>query len=291
MNKILKLKKKLSPYWRLMRFHKPIGILLLLWPTLWALWIANDGIPPLKILIIFVLGTVLMRAAGCVINDIADRNFDGKVERTRDRPLAIGEISVKHAIIVFVLLCLLALALVLELNFLSLKLAVIGVLLTLFYPFTKRFMDCPQFILGLAFAWGIPMAFAAIQNQLPSIAWLLFTITLIWILIYDTEYAMVDKQDDLKIGIKSSAILLGNYDREIIALLQLLMLFLLIKLGVFLNLHWIFYGSLIAVAICFIIQLYYFSGRNPKECFSAFLNNQWVGLSIFLGIYSEYYLK
>lgn len=282
------MKHSLSLYFKLMRFHKPIGIFLLLWPSLWALWQAAGGLPPLKILGIFVLGGIIMRAAGCVINDIADRNFDKYVQRTQDRPLTTGAISVKAALILFFGLSLLAFALVLLLNSLTIQLAFVGILLSIIYPFTKRFIAFPQFILGLSFAWGIPMAYAALLNDIPTIAWLLFGITVLWILIYDTEYAMVDRDDDLKIGIKSTAILFGKFDRYWIGFFQSLMLLLLLFLGLKTQLNFLYYWLLLGVAGCMGYQQYliYPRGplRGPQDCFKAFLNNNWLGLFVFIAI-------
>lgn len=282
------MKHSLSLYFKLMRFHRPIGIFLLLWPSLWALWLAAGGLPPLKILGIFILGTIIMRAAGCVINDIADRNFDKHVQRTQDRPLTTGAISVKAALILFFGLSLLAFALVLLLNSLTIQLAFVGIFLSIIYPFTKRFIAFPQFILGLSFAWGIPMAYAALLNHIPSSAWLLFGITVLWIIIYDTEYAMVDRDDDLKIGIKSTAILFGKLDRYWIGFFQSLVLLLLIFLGLKTQLNSLYYLLLLGVAGCMGYQQYLIHHRGklclPQDCFKAFLNNNWLGSLVFVAI-------
>lgn len=268
----------------LMRFHKPIGIFLLLWPTLWALWIAAKGTPPLFLLFIFIAGTIVMRAAGCVINDIIDRKIDLNVSRTKDRPITSGRLSVKAALILLGFLYFAALLLVGLLNPFTIKLAIAAVILASIYPFAKRFTHWPQLILGFAFSWGILMAFAAITNTLPLSAWLLFLASVLWTITYDTEYAMTDRDDDLKIGVKSTAILFGKHDRFIIALLQSAMLTVLIYLGIYLKLHWVYFLSLGVAAIIFIYHQKLIAQRNPQSCLRAFLNNNWVGLVIFLGI-------
>jgi 4-hydroxybenzoate polyprenyltransferase len=280
--------KKLSAYTQLMRLNRPIGILLLLWPTLWALWIASKGHPDKLILGIFILGTILMRSAGCVINDIADRHFDGKVARTKNRPLATGEVNVKEALSIFFMLCFFALILVLFLNPLCLLLALFGVLVTIIYPFMKRYTHLPQLVLGLAFAWGVPMAFAAQTNTIPLIAWCLFVSALIWPIIYDTMYALTDKSDDLKIGIKSTAILFGQKNNLILGVLQILLATLLFFIGLNLALNFLFNIFLI-IAISFMIyQQFLIKDYDPKNCFKAFLNNNWFGFAIFLGFFCSY---
>ena len=276
--------KKLFLYLKLMRFDKPIGILLLLWPTLWALWIASNGHPNFKILGIFVLGTVLMRAAGCVINDIADRNFDRQVKRTKDRALTSGAVSLKEALILFGLLMGLSFSLVLSLNLLTIKLSFIAALLSIIYPFMKRLISAPQFILGLAFASSIPMAFAAVLNHVPPLTFLLFSMAILWAMIYDTEYAMVDREDDLKIGIKSTAILFGHADRFWIGMMQTLFLLLAIWLGLEIQAAAFYYFSCFIVSLFFIYQQFLIRERNTQKCFKAFLNNHWIGLIVFLGI-------
>lgn len=276
---------KITAYLKLMRFHRPIGIWLLLWPTLWALWIAADGIPNLKILIIFILGTVVMRSAGCVINDFADRKFDGLVARTKDRPLVSGQVSVRETLVLFLILCVMALILVLQLNLFAIKLAVIGLLLAIIYPFTKRFTYWPQLFLGAAFAWAVPIAFAAQTNQMPTIAWWIFAVAVLWPLAYDTMYAMADRADDKKIGIKSTAILFEKHDKLIIGAIQALILILLITIGIKTNLNFIYYLSLLVAASLFIYQQYLMKDNNPQKCFKAFLNNNWVGIVIFIGIF------
>lgn len=276
-------------YLQLMRFNKPIGILLLLWPTLWALWIAASGWPNVHILIVFVLGVVVMRAAGCVINDIADRHIDEKVKRTKTRPLAQKIISLKEALVLFFVLILIAFILVALLNSLSIILAAIGVLLATIYPFLKRHTHLPQAWLGIAFSWGIPMAFAAQTQQFPPLAaWLLFLANLCWVIAYDTEYAMVDREDDLKAGVKSTAILFGTYDRLYIPLLQLFMIALLICVGIILNIKVWFYTGLLGSILFMCYQNFLIRHRKSTSCFQAFLNNHWIGLSVFVGIFFSY---
>ena len=275
---------KIKAYLHLMRLNKPIGIWLLLWPTLWGLWIAKEGIPSLKILLIFVCGVVLMRAAGCVVNDITDRDIDPKVQRTRTRPLATGEISVKEAWILFFSLCFLAFLLLFALNELTFKYAILGLLLASIYPWMKRIIYFPQAILGIAFSWGIVMAFTAIQQAIPLKAWFLFCIAVLWPVIYDTQYAMADREDDLKIGIKSTAILFGRLDRLIIGILQIIFIGAWVLFAITYRFHLIFYGALGISAFLMGYQQYLMRHRQAKSCFKAFLNNQWVGLVIFLGI-------
>ncbi len=273
-----------------MRFDRPIGILLLLWPTLWALWIAGDGQPSLKNLVIFVLGVTLTRAGGCIINDYADRDFDAHVERTRSRPLATGEIKPRQALIGFIIIMLLAFGLVLLTNLLTIKLAFVALALAVSYPFFKRFTHLPQLVLGLAFSWGMIMAFAAEQNQVPTVAWWLLAANLVWTVYYDTLYAMVDRQDDLKIGVKSTAILFGRYDLLILSLLLLAFLWLLISVGWLIGGGWIYYTSLVVAGGLMLRQLIRSSSRKPADCFWAFLNNNYVGLVVFLGIVGSYLL-
>lgn len=277
-------------YWQLMRFDKPIGTLLLLWPTLWALWIAGEGKPDIKVVVIFVLGTIVMRAAGCVINDYADRNIDGKVTRTRSRPLATGAISATEALVLFFVLCAIAFGLVLMTNPLTIKLSLGGVALAICYPFMKRHTFLPQVVLGAAFSWGIPMAFTAQTNELPSSVWLIYIANLIWTVVYDTFYAMVDREDDLKIGVKSTAILFGNNDKLITALLQVTTILALIMVATRFELGVYFYGSLVAASLLFWYQQWLVKYRDPQDCFRAFLNNNWVGAVIFIGILLHYYL-
>ncbi len=274
-----------NPWFRLMRFDRPVGIWLLLWPTWWALFMAAGGWPSLKNLAIFTLGVVVMRAAGCVINDYADRKIDPLVARTRNRPIAAGEIEPRHALLLFAGLMAIALILVLLTNPLTVLLAFFGALMAGTYPFFKRFTHLPQLVLGMAFGWSVPMAFAAETGQLPEQAWWLFSITLIWVLIYDTQYAMADREDDLKAGVKSTAILFGRFDIPIIAALMGLMSALLVLFGLrFIPEPAWFTG----VALAFLMyqrQLWSIRTRDPQACFEAFLNNVWVGLVIYLGLF------
>jgi 4-hydroxybenzoate polyprenyltransferase len=281
---------KVNAYWRLMRFDKPIGIFLLLWPGLWALWFAGQGHPDVGVVTVIVLGTLLMRAAGCVINDYADRNFDPHVERTRLRPIAAGEIAPREALWLFVVLCLMALALVLTMNPLTIALAVPGAFLAASYPFMKRYTHLPQAYLGMAFGWAVPMSFAAQLGHIPGQAWELFAATVIWALIYDTMYAMVDRDDDLKIGVKSTAILFGRHDRLIIGLLQMAMLALLADVGRRAGLGFAFALGLTAGAGLFGYQQWLIRDRNKSQCFRAFLNNHWFGAVLFAGIALDYLL-
>jgi len=277
--------KIIYEYLRLMRFDKPIGIFLLLWPTLWALWIAAQGTPPLKLLLIFIAGVIVMRAAGCIINDVADRRIDGAVARTQHRPLAIQSIPLSHALLLFAGLCALAGILVLFLNRLSLYLALIGLLLAGLYPFTKRFTHWPQAFLGLAFSWGIPMAFAAQLNHIPLLGWWLMATTGLWIIVYDTLYAMVDRRYDIPLGVKSTAILFGNYDRLIIAGMQITVLISLALIAQYCQLNWPFYLGWICALGLVIYQQYLIRHRDPAACFQAFLNNHWFGCAIFIGFW------
>lgn len=274
-----------------MRFDKPIGTLILLWPALWSLWIAGNGHPSTKALLAIALGTVLMRAAGCVINDYADRDFDPHVERTRLRPIAAGEVSPKEALWLFAGLCLLAFVLVLQLNTLSILLSFPGAFLAASYPFTKRYTSLPQAYLGIAFGWAVPMSFAAETGAIPLAAWILFAATAIWALIYDTMYAMVDREDDLKIGIKSTAILFGRHDRLIIGGLQVLMLFLLHLAGQEAGLGLPFLGGLGLGAGLFGYQQWLIRRHEKSKCFRAFLNNNWFGASIFVGIALDFWIR
>ena len=282
---------KWNAYWRLMRFDKPIGILLLLWPTLWALWIAGDGHPSAKNVLIFCTGVVLMRAAGCIMNDVADRDFDPHVERTQSRPLASGELTARQAMMAFFTLMLLAFALVLLTNVLTVKLAFAGALLASTYPFFKRWTHFPQVILGVAFGWGVPMAFAAENNQVASIAWLILLINVIWSVIYDTLYAMVDRDDDISIGLKSTAIIFGQYDLLIIRLLKILMIALLLLLGFKLQFAWPWFAGVVIAAGLFGIQQYSVRNRDRQACFKAFLNNNYVGMVVFAGLLVTYLIR
>jgi 4-hydroxybenzoate polyprenyltransferase len=276
---------KFTQYLRLMRVHRPIGTLLLLWPTLWALWLACAGIPPLNVLLIFVAGTFLMRSAGCVINDLADRKFDGHVTRTKDRPMAAGWVSPREAIAVFVILVTLSAVTVLPIATpLLLGLAVVAVFLAASYPFTKRFFAIPQGYLGIAFGFGIPMAFAAILDTVPPVAWWLLLANVFWAIAYDTEYAMVDRPDDLKIGIKTSAITFGRFDVAAIMICYALTLSILAAVGYTLHLGWPYWVGLMAAAG---IALYHYTlikDRDTTKCFTAFMHNNWLGAAVFAGI-------
>ncbi len=277
-------KQTLQAYIDLSRINKPVGVYLVLWPALWSLWLASDGFPELKILIIFILGTILMRSAGCAINDYADRNFDGEVTRTSGRPLATGTLMPKQALKFFVVLCLMSFGMVLFLNPLTIVLSLGAVFLAALYPFMKRHTYWPQAFLGAAFAWAIPMGFAAVLNTVPWQAWLVFTVTMIWALIYDTAYALTDKKDDLQAGIKSTAILFGSKVRLIIGLFQILMLLGLIWMGVLFQLGQVYFLFLIAVMILFGYHQWLLSKKIPELAFKVFLNNHWIGLLILLGI-------
>lgn len=282
---------RLREYALLMRLHRPIGIYLLLWATLWALWLAGNGQPRRGTVLVFVLGVVLMRSAGCVINDIADRNFDPHVARTRDRPLAAGRVSLGEAVGLASLLCLLAFALVLTQNALTIQLSFVGLALAVSYPLMKRFHHFPQFHLGAAFGWGIPMAYAALTNSLPLVAWLLLLANMLWAAIYDTEYAMVDREDDLKIGLKSTAIRFGEWDRRIIGYLQLALLFLLIGIGLLTGRSGFYYLGVFVAAWLALYQQYLIRDRQPEGCFQAFLNNHLFGLAIFCGLLLDFLPK
>lgn len=272
-------------YAQLMRLDKPIGTLLLLWPTLWALFSAQGGLPDWHILLIFVLGVVLMRSAGCVINDYADRHIDGSVKRTAKRPLATGRVTEKEAKILFFSLITAAFFLVLNLNAYTIGLSFIAVLLATIYPFMKRYTHLPQFVLGMAFGWSIPMAFGAIQQALPVECWLLFFANLAWTVAYDTQYAMVDRDDDLRIGVKSTAILFAQFDNKIIALLQFITLILLSVFGKVSQFPTIYYIALALSATLFIYQCKLTRKRERDACFKAFLNNHYVGMGIFFAIF------
>lgn len=283
-------RERLRSYAQLVRLHKPIGIFLLMWPALWALWLAGEGQPPWPVVLVFVFGVVLMRSAGCAINDFADRDLDGQVERTKARPLATGDVSAREAVGVFLVLSILAFGLVLTLNWQTVALSVVAVILTAVYPFMKRVTHVPQLVLGAAFGWAIPMAFTAITGSVPGSAWWLFVATLIWALIYDTQYAMVDRDDDRKVGIKSTAILFGRHDRLVIGLLQLVMLALLLWIG----LHagrglWFMVGLGGAVGLA-VYQQFLIRNRERGPCFEAFLNNNYFGMSVFIGLVLDFAL-
>jgi 4-hydroxybenzoate polyprenyltransferase len=271
-----------------MRLHRPIGIWLLLWPTLWALWIASAGQPDQKVFLIFVLGTIIVRSAGCVINDFADRKIDPHVARTADRPLATGEVAPIEALLLFAALMLIGLGLVLSLNSLTVTFAVAGAGITILYPFTKRFLSTPQFVLGIAFSWGVPMAFAATIDGVPRVGWLLFLATVIWVVVYDTQYAITDRPDDLKIGVRSTAILFGDMDRVFIAGLQALFLASLVLVGRSADLGVWYYGGLGAAAAFCLYQAFLIKDRDLVQSFRAFLNNAWLGGAVFAGILLDY---
>jgi 4-hydroxybenzoate polyprenyltransferase len=277
-----------SRYWRLMRMHRPVGTWLLLWPTLWAIWIASAGRPDPKVFLILVLGTIVVRSAGCVINDFVDRKIDPHVARTADRPLATGEVAPIEALILFGALMVIALGLVLNLNKLTLTFALAGAFLTIVYPFTKRFLSTPQFVLGVAFSWGVPMAFAATAGDVPRVGWLLFLATVIWVVAYDTQYAMTDRPDDIKIGVRSTAILFGDLDRAFVAGLQALFLASLVLVGRSADMGAWYYGGLAAAGVFCLYQAYLIKERDVVQSFRAFLNNAWLGGAIFAGILLDY---
>ncbi|WP_341259416.1 4-hydroxybenzoate octaprenyltransferase [Morganella morganii] len=281
-------RSKWQAYSRLMRTDRPIGSLLLLWPTYWALWIAARGVPDWHILIIFTIGVFSMRAAGCVINDFADRKFDGSVERTKNRPLPRGDVTEKEAKILFAVLVLVSFGLVLTLNTMTIWLSVAGLALAWVYPFVKRVSHLPQVVLGAAFGWSIPMAFAAVSESLPAECWLLFAVNIVWSVVYDTQYAMVDRNDDLKIGVKSTAILFGRFDKMIIGILQLVMILMLLWIGLMVNLSGIFYWSLLLARALFVYQQRLMADRERDPCFQAFMNNNYVGFILFLGMLVSY---
>ena len=291
MTPAMSLSDKLPHYARLMRIDKPIGTLLLLWPTLWALWIAAEGWPPLHILAIFIVGTFLMRSAGCVINDYADRDFDGHVERTRNRPLATGAVSPGEALALAAGLSAAAFVLVLPLNTLTILLSVPALLLAGSYPFTKRFFAIPQAYLGIAFGFGIPMAFAAVTGTVPATGWLMLLANIFWAVAYDTEYAMVDRPDDLKIGIKTSAITSGRHDVLAVMLCYAAAFALLAVVGVLAGLGFAWYLGL--VAACAIAGYHYtlIHARDRADCFKAFRHNNWVGGVIFAGLFIDFLLR
>jgi 4-hydroxybenzoate polyprenyltransferase len=276
--------EKLNTYERLMRLDKPIGILLLLWPTLWALWIAGHGHPDWKVVLIFVTGTVLMRSAGCVLNDIADRNFDGLVERTQHRPFAKNEVSLEEAYALAGILSLLAFILVCFLNVKTIVLSFVALFLAATYPYTKRFIVIPQAYLGIAFGFGIPMAFAALTNHVPTVAWVLLLANICWAIAYDTEYAMVDRDDDLKIGIKSSAIFFGQHDVPAVMTCYMAMLVLLSYAGILLGFSAYYYAGLFVVLMLVAWQFWLIKERLKSNCFKAFLHNSWIGMIVFVSI-------
>lgn len=281
-------RRRFRAYMALTRLDRPIGIWLLMWPMLWALWFAAGGIPSIKVLIIFVLGTILTRSAGCAINDYADRNFDAHVARTSNRPLATGEIKPYEALVIAALLMLLAFALVLQTNTLTIRLSVVALVLAAIYPFAKRYTHLPQVVLGLAFSWAIPMAYAAQTNQLERITWLVFIASVLWAVAYDTEYSMADRDDDRKIGIKSTAILFGDTDIFMIGLIQFLVIMTMTLAGRLLELGFIYYAGLVIAACMVVYQLILIRKRQPKLCIRAFLNNHYLGMVIFIAIVLDY---
>lgn len=285
------IKDRAYQYALLMRLDKPIGVFLLLWPTCWALWIAGEGSPDAGVTLVFVLGVILMRSAGCVINDYADRDFDPHVKRTELRPIAAGRVAPKEALVLFAVLCGLAFALVLTMNWLTIGLSVVAAVLAAAYPYTKRHTYLPQVFLGLAFGWAVPMVFAAQTGTVPAVAWLLLMATVLWATAYDTMYAMVDREDDVKIGVRSTAILFGDADRVIIGIIQALLLLTLwivgnkAELGIYYNL------GLLAAAGLAVYQQYLIRDRDVHGCFQAFLNNHWFGAVIFVGLVLDYWTK
>jgi len=281
-------KQRLLIYVQLTRLNRPIGALLLLWPTLWALWLASAGLPSLHLFLVFSLGVFLTRSAGCVFNDMADRKFDSHVQRTRMRPLATGIIHPREALLVACVLLLLAFLLVLTTNRITVLLSFVAIPLAVIYPFMKRYTYVPQFFLGLAFSWGIPMAFAAATGAIPNIAWLLFIANILWAVIYDTMYAMVDREDDLKVGIKSTAILFDEADKVIIGILQLMFLSVLVIIGIQIHAEIIYYSALVISAGLMLYHQYLIKDRTPDNCFKAFLHNNWLGMTIFGGLFLNY---
>ena len=277
-------KARFNDFVQLMRLNRPIGILLLLWPTWWALWLAAEGLPKTSVLLIFTAGVVLMRSAGCVVNDFADRNVDGHVKRTAQRPMPSGRVSTREALLLFTALVTVSFALVLMTNPLTIMLSFGGVLLASTYPFMKRYTHLPQVVLGAAFGWSIPMAYAAQSGAVPTTAWLLFIANLLWTVAYDTQYAMVDRDDDLKIGIKSTAILFGDLDNVINLSLQMLFLLCMVMLGAQLDVGILYYLGLVGALALFAYQYRLTRHRERMPCFKAFLNNNWVGSIIFAGI-------
>jgi 4-hydroxybenzoate polyprenyltransferase len=284
-----RLSRRIEEYSQLARFNRPVGTWLLLWPALWALWIAGEGTPNQRVLIVFVLGVVVMRAAGCVINDFADRDIDPHVRRTRDRPIAARRVSPVEALVLFVALLAVALYLVTFLDLLTIKLAFIGAALTVSYPFVKRVFPMPQLYLGISFGgWSVPMAFAAETGKLPRVAWVLYIAAVIWAAIYDTIYAMIDREDDLKIGVKSSAILFADMDKMLIFVMQAMMILALVLAGQSMHFSRWYFAGLGAAALLFLYQQWLIRDRSPAGCLRAFLNNQYVGMVIFIGILLQY---
>lgn len=284
-------KVKLRGLWQLIRADKPIGIFLLLWPALWALWLAGDGNPHWYVTLVFILGTILMRSAGCAINDYADRHIDGLVMRTCRRPIALGIVKPREAVAVFLVLSLLAFLLVLTLNIETILMSFVAVALAAIYPFMKRYTHLPQAFLGMAFGWAVPMAWTAVQGTVEPLAWVLFFATLVWALIYDTEYAMVDRDDDLKIGVKSTAVLFGQWDVYIIGLLQLLLIGLLLWVGWLDDRGWLYYTGVVLSVGFFIRQQQLMHIDNKAGAFAAFLNNNCFGMTVFIIIMLDFFVS
>ncbi len=289
MQAVTTLRSRLYDYAVLMRWHRPIGSLLLLWPTLWALWMAGAGRPSAQLVLVFVAGVFIMRSAGCVINDFADRNFDPHVKRTRDRPIAAGRVTPREAIVLFLVLCAVALVLAMRLNRLAIALAPAGAFLAASYPFTKRFTQLPQFYLGVAFGWGIPMAFAAQSATLPAAAWVMLGANIVWAVAYDTEYAMVDRDDDIRIGVKSTAILFGRWDRALIGISHVLTIVLLAWCGTLAGRGMLYYSGLAAAGVTAVYQQLLIRSRDRERCFRAFMNNNYFGAAVFVGLLLDYY--
>jgi 4-hydroxybenzoate polyprenyltransferase len=283
-----RLNDRIKQYWLLSRFDRPIGILILLWPALWALWVASNGKPDYYVLLVICLGVVLMRAAGCVINDYADREFDPHVERTKQRPIAAGKVSPKEALWLFVILCLVAFGLVLTLNYYTIALSFVAAFLAGSYPFMKRYTHLPQAYLGIAFGWAVPMSFSAQTNQIPDVAWVMYLAVVLWALVYDTMYAMVDKEDDLKIGVKSTAILFGAYDRQIMATLQMVIIALLVVVGLMQQLNWPYYIGVVVATCLSVYQQKLIFHHEKAHCFKAFLNSNYFGMAVFIGLLLSY---
>jgi len=280
-------REQFKQYYLLMRMDKPIGTWLLMWPTLWAIWIASQGKPDLLVLVVFCLGVFLMRSAGCVINDFADRHVDQHVERTKYRPLTSGKVTSLEALSLFAILSISAFALVLLMNWLTIQLSFVALLLASVYPFMKRYTHFPQVVLGMAFSWAIPMAFAAQNNEVTPVAWQLYFFTILWIVAYDTMYAMVDRDDDLRIGVKSTAVIFAQADKKIIAVLQLTTLLGLAWIGWQLQLGWFFYVGLLVASGFSLYQQWLIKDREKSLCFKAFLNNNWFGMVVFIGLFLD----
>ncbi len=289
MQAVTNVRARLRDYAMLMRWHRPIGALLLLWPTLWALWIAGAGRPSPLVVIVFVVGVFVMRSAGCVINDFADRKFDPHVARTRGRPIASGRVTPREAVVLFVVLCVAGFALVLLMNALTILLAFVGAFLAVSYPLTKRYTQLPQFYLGLAFGWGIPMAFAAQTGTVPAAAWVLLGANIFWSVAYDTEYAMVDRDDDVKIGVKSTAILFGRWDRALVGACHALTISFLAWDGALTGRGLLYYAGLTVAAVIAVYQQMLIRTRDCDLCFRAFMNNNYFGAAVYVGLLLDYH--